>query len=149
MILLQNVARQPLKLITPRHAIELLLADKAVGVTERVGAKLRTVNKTYVVPAIIALKQYVKPPKVRWSRQNVLLRDDYTCQYCGGKLTLRTGTIDHVVPRVKGGRSEWHNTVAACFKCNNRKGQKSLSESGLILLHEPRVPQLYDLIKFD
>jgi 5-methylcytosine-specific restriction endonuclease McrA len=85
----------------------------------------------------------VKPQKrVAFTRFNLFLRDEFSCQYCGGKGDL---TFDHVVPRAKGGITSWENVVAACSRCNLRKGSKSLRQSGLSLRKPPRQPGAEEL----
>ncbi|HEX6473935.1 MAG TPA: HNH endonuclease, partial [Candidatus Limnocylindria bacterium] len=78
-------------------------------------------------------------PRVKLSRREVFARDRHTCQYCGA--VSRDLTIDHVVPKHRGGRHEWENLVAACRTCNHRKGSKTLSEVHMHLLREPRAPR--------
>ncbi len=87
---------------------------------------------------MIVLKDYVKPQKrVAFTRFNLFLRDGFMCQYCGSRQDL---TFDHVLPRARGGRTNWENVVAACSPCNLRKGSKSLRDSGLKLNRKPRMP---------
>lgn len=95
------------------------------------------------IPSVVVLKDYVKPRKrVAFTRFNLFLRDEFRCQYCGGKGEL---TFDHVVPRSKGGMTSWENVVAACAKCNLRKGSKSLGQAGLGLRKQPRQPGAEEL----
>ncbi|RMH43032.1 MAG: HNH endonuclease [Alphaproteobacteria bacterium] len=90
------------------------------------------------IPSVVVLKEYVKPQKrVAFTRFNLFLRDEFTCQYCGRKGEL---TFDHVVPRCRGGQTTWENVVAACAPCNLRKGSKSLAEAGLELARPPVEP---------
>ena len=84
------------------------------------------------------LKDYVKPQKrVAFTRFNLFLRDEFSCQYCGAKGDL---TFDHVLPRSRGGVTSWENVVAACSPCNLRKGSRTLKQSGLHLMRPPRQP---------
>lgn len=94
------------------------------------------------VPEIIVLTRYAGFPKrgVSFSRRNIYRRDDYTCQYCGARPGSELLSIDHVVPRSRGGRSTWENCVLACLSCNKRKANRSLAESGLDLAREPARP---------
>jgi 5-methylcytosine-specific restriction endonuclease McrA len=95
------------------------------------------------IPSVVVLKDYVKPQKrVAFTRFNLFLRDEFSCQYCGAKGDL---TFDHVVPRAKGGVTSWENVVAACSKCNLRKGSRSLKHSGLSLRQPPRQPGAEEL----
>lgn len=90
------------------------------------------------IPSVVVLRDYVKPQrKVAFTRFNLFLRDEFSCQYCGTSGDL---TFDHVVPRAAGGITSWENVVAACSKCNLNKGSQSLRQSGLSLSKPPRQP---------
>jgi 5-methylcytosine-specific restriction endonuclease McrA len=90
------------------------------------------------IPSVIVLKDFVHPRKrVAFTRFNLFLRDEFRCQYCGARGDL---TFDHVVPRARGGKTSWTNVVAACSRCNLRKGSRSLARSGLTLRRAPRAP---------
>ncbi len=93
-------------------------------------------------PATVRLKYYVRniQRKLRFNRISVFRRDSYTCQYCADSLTNNNSTIDHIIPRVKGGTDGWLNCVTACTFCNRKKGNKSLEEVGMKLLKKPTVP---------
>jgi len=101
-----------------------------------VGFKLR-------VPEVITLANYSKFPQttLSFSRRNLFQRDEETCQYCGIKPGLRNLTIDHILPRSRGGLTSWDNCAAACIKCNHRKAAKTLKESGMRLRKEPIRPK--------
>lgn len=96
----------------------------------------------YYVPAVIRLLSFDSIPKskVSYSKRSVLERDRLTCQYCGRKLNYSDATIDHVIPRCKGGRSTFDNTVTCCSNCNKRKADKLPEEARLKLLAHPRKP---------
>ena len=95
------------------------------------------------IPSVVVLKDYVKPQKrVAFTRFNLFLRDEFQCQYCGARGEL---TFDHVVPRAAGGVTSWQNVVAACAKCNLKKGSKSLHKAGLSLRKPPRQPGAEEL----
>ena len=155
-LLLNGSTWEPLAVITVPRAINLLLAGKAI-VIEQTGEFLRTVRSKYEVPSVIALKSYINVPrrKSHWSRKGVLVRDNYTCIYCGIKpggsqkgsiLTKRDFTIDHIIPRSKGGRDTWSNTACACAKCNHRKGNRLHNEAGMRLKWEPKTPRTSYLV---
>jgi len=82
-----------------------------------------------------------RPPFVRFSRENVYLRDGYRCQYCGHAVPAHELTLDHVVPRCEGGETNWTNVVAACGPCNRKKGRETPEEVGMHLLCTPRRPR--------
>jgi len=94
------------------------------------------------VPAIIVMKRYVKTNRksrvTSASTRNIILRDKFVCAYCGKSVTLKTGTKDHIVPQSKSGKTVLSNLITACRPCNSRKDDKSLAESGMKLLYQPR-----------
>jgi len=97
------------------------------------------------LPSVIALKSFVKPSKnPNFTRFNVFLRDKFTCQYCGDRKNL---TFDHLLPKSKGGQTDWENVVTACSTCNVQKGGMLYKNCGLILSRTPFRPSLDDLHK--
>lgn len=101
---------------------------------------LRSPSVTLPFPSIIRLENYVRVhyKRVMLSRKNILRRDNHKCQYCGrSDLPL---TIDHVIPKSKGGQDTWENLVAACIKCNNKKGDRTLEEANMKLIRKPFRP---------
>ena len=96
------------------------------------------------IPSVVVLKDYVRPQKkVAFTRFNLFLRDEFSCQYCGSKGDL---TFDHVVPRSLGGTTNWANVVAACSPCNLKKGSKTLKNSGLHLRRKPYRPEPHQMM---
>lgn len=95
------------------------------------------INKPVV---IVQTSEYVRYTLPKPSRKNIFLRDCFTCQYCGKKFNKSDLTIDHVVPKVKGGKTTWTNSVTSCSKCNNKKSDKSIENSGMSLLRKPFQP---------
>lgn len=155
-LLLNGSTWEPLSIISIPRAINLLLSEKAVTVEDS-GKKLRTVNSEFPVPSVIALRRYVNVPRRRahWSRRGVLVRDNYTCIYCGlkpgeiqrGKLLSKSSfTVDHIVPKSRNGRDTWTNTACACESCNHRKGSRLPNEAGMRLLWEPKMPRTSYLV---
>ncbi len=142
-VLVLNATYEPLNVIPLRRAILLLLKEKA-EVVEATRERLRAERLDLEVPSVIRLVTYVPvPPRLPLpvSRRTVLARDNYTCQYCGvqpGKTQL---TIDHVVPRSKGGGTTWDNVVAACGPCNRRKGNRTPEQANMLLLSTPARPR--------
>jgi len=118
----------------------LLFLGKAEMIETSDGLKLRAINDRYSLPSVVRLGRYIKAPRknVVLTRKNVLIRDNYTCCYCG----TRKGpmTVDHVIPKNQGGQDTWENLVCACDHCNNRKGDLSPSASGMKLLRKPTRP---------
>ncbi len=107
-------------------------------------------NARFRVPEIILLSKYEKlpTPRLNFSRRTLYRRDKFTCQYCGDSPGDKNMSIDHVVPRAKGGRTTWENCVASCLHCNRKKADKTLKESGMKLLREPKKPDL-EQFRFD
>ena len=105
-------------------------------------SKISTPSFQIAVPEVIILNHFHKIPtrQVKFSRRNIYLRDNHTCQYCGKIPPKEELTIDHVIPRSRGGRTNWENVVLACIKCNMKKGSKLVQEAGLKLLSEPKKP---------
>ena len=136
--LLLNATYEPLCVVSTRRAIVLVLAEKA----ESVDAAQDVVHAETIslaVPIVARLTRYVRvpyPAQVPLSRRAVFTRDGQTCVYCGSSAT----SIDHVVPRSRGGTHTWDNVVAACRRCNHTKADRSLAEMGWALPHPPRTP---------
>lgn len=103
---------------------------------------IRAVRYRIRVPEILLLSEYDRVPrrKVTFSRRNVYRRDRNICQYCGARPPLEDLTVDHVLPRSRGGRTNWTNCVLSCVKCNRRKSNRTLTEAGVRLIREPREP---------
>lgn len=155
-LLLNGSTWEPLSVITVPRAINLILAGKAV-VVEQSGHFLRTVRDKYPIPSVIALRTYMNVPRRRahWSRKGVLIRDGYICIYCGtqpgaverGKVMTKSDfTVDHILPRSRGGRDQWTNTACACYTCNHRKGNRLPNEAGMKLSWEPKTPRTSYLV---
>ena len=96
-----------------------------------------------VAPKIIVLVAYDRLPRneVKFTRHNVFLRDDFTCQYCKKVFVEKDLNLDHVIPRDKGGKTTWENIVTSCIRCNTRKGNKLVHEINMRLLREPKRPR--------
>lgn len=142
-VLVLNASYEPLQLISIRRAIVLLLKEKAelVEATEQC---LRAQGFSLDVPLVIRLVQYIKIPRrmrLPCSRRGVLMRDREMCQYCGLQPGRAHLTVDHVLPRSRGGGTTWENVVAACRDCNHRKGGRTPEEANMVLLSKPRQPQ--------
>jgi 5-methylcytosine-specific restriction endonuclease McrA len=138
-VLVLNQNYEPLNVCDIRRAFTLLGADKA-ELLERNHQVIHTPTMAIPAPSVIRLIYLVKRPRprVKLSRREVFARDHHTCQYCGAR--SRDLTIDHVIPKHRGGRHEWENLVAACRACNHRKGSKTLAEARMHLLRPPRAP---------
>ncbi len=137
-VLLLNASDEPLAVVSLKRAVGLMLADKVDLVRPAADRELHSAHRAIPVPSVIRLRYYVSVPHrtVAWSRANVLRRDHYTCQYCGHRMTTAEATIDHVVSQARCKKmninaNTWTNTVACCRKCQKRKGDKSMEETGM------------------
>ena len=144
-VLVLNGNYEPINVCRTRRAMGLILMGKAT-VLENGRGVIHTVSRTYERPSVIRLAYVVRRPRlqVHLSKREILRRDEYRCQYCGRRAAQLT--IDHVVPRHRGGQHCWENLVAACHQCNRRKGGRTLQEARMDLLHppiEPRPTALY------
>ncbi|NLV54235.1 MAG: HNH endonuclease [Acidimicrobiales bacterium] len=136
--LVLNVTDEPLSVVSGRRAALLVYAERA-DVVHPGDEQLRSERMVLAVPSVVRLRRFVRVPHQRHlslSRRGVLVRDGFSCQYCGA----RAETIDHVVPRSRGGGHTWDNLVAACRPCNVRKGARLIREAGMRLGREPRAP---------
>ena len=135
-VLVLNTTFLPINICSWRRAIVLLFKGKADGIEN---SKKKINSGKYTLPLVIKLKDYVPVPYngVVFTRKNIFLRDNYTCQYCG-----RTGnlTIDHIIPKSKGGEDIWENVVACCIRCNNKKSDRLPEEEGMKLIGTPYKP---------
>lgn len=143
-VLVLNATYEPINICAARRALVLVL--KGVARTEEInGHCLRSSRTAFPVPSVIRLLDYRRiPHRTRaLSRKNILLRDRNSCQYCGHGVGAADLTLDHVVPRSRGGRSSWENLVACCHACNHRKGDRLPEEADMRLLREPRPFNLH------
>jgi 5-methylcytosine-specific restriction endonuclease McrA len=138
MTLVLNATYEPLAVVPLRRAIVLVLAEKAT-VVESSGRLVRSERLQVPAPTVVRLSHFVRVPyrhSVPLSRRAVLERDRHRCAYCG----QRANSVDHVVPRSRGGGHEWANVVAACSRCNHKKGSHLLAELGWRLPFVPAQP---------
>lgn len=138
-VLVLNANFEPLNVCDTQRAIGLLLTGKAELVADGRGY-IHTIRASYPRPSVIRLEQMVRRPRprVKLSKREIFRRDNYTCQYCGKQGSHLT--IDHVIPRHRGGQHRWDNLVAACPGCNRRKGGRTHTEAGMALRHRPAEP---------
>jgi 5-methylcytosine-specific restriction endonuclease McrA len=138
-VLVLNQDYRALAVCGVERAAVLVLLHKAELVAAHADRALRSARETYPWPSVVRLKAYVHVPfrRILLTRRNVLRRDGNRCQYCGQRERL---TLDHVVPRSRGGPDTWDNLVAACVPCNNRKGNRTPEEAGMALHRPPFRP---------
>lgn len=136
--LVLNATYEPLSVVPARRATVLVLRQKAV-VLEAQGASFRSEHLIVEVPSVVRLNRFVRVPygrSVPLTRNAVFARDNHQCQYCAGPAE----SIDHVIPRSRGGEHTWENVVAACRRCNLRKGNRLPEEADFRLAKRPRQP---------
>ena len=138
-VLVLNASYEPINICAARRALVLVLKGIASAEEHSLNA-VHSARRTLRVPSVIRLLEYRRiPHQTRaLSRKNILMRDRYTCQYCLKVLPAAELTLDHVIPRSRGGSSTWENLVACCHPCNRRKGNHLLHETDMKLFKEPR-----------
>lgn len=140
-MLVLNATFEPINVCTVRRAIVLLLKSRA-EVLEQGAVTLHSERAAFARPFVIRLTSYVRVPRDahrrKITRRAVFARDSWTCQYCGSHSNL---TVDHVIPRSKGGTSSWENIVASCAPCNRRKGDRLPKQAGMHPRHAPSTPR--------
>jgi 5-methylcytosine-specific restriction endonuclease McrA len=139
-VLVLNGNYEPINVCSTKRAMGLILADKAT-VVENGRGLIHTVSRAYERPSVIRLGYVVRRPRprVRLCKREILRRDGYRCQYCGRQSSHLT--LDHIVPRYRGGEHSWENLVAACPQCNRRKGGRKLEKTPMKLLRQPFEPR--------
>jgi 5-methylcytosine-specific restriction endonuclease McrA len=146
-VLVLNATFEPINVCTVKRAVVLLLKEKAEMI-ERSEWQLHSASAEMSRPMVIRLVSYVRIPRDthrrKITRRAVFARDDWTCQYCGSRSNL---TVDHVIPRSKGGSSNWENIVASCAPCNRRKGNTLLRHSDMVLRKVPAAPSPHVFIQ--
>ncbi len=142
-VLVLNASYEPLNITSWRRAVVLLIKGKA----EQLENSERLIYADFPLPSVIRLRHYVRVPykEIPLTRRNILERDRHTCQYCGYKGEQLT--LDHVLPRSRGGGDTWENLVTACVRCNVKKGNRTPKEAQMPLRHTPRRP--YSSLQFE
>jgi len=139
---------QPHRIVSWQRAI-LMLFDGKVEVVEEYDEDVRSVSICIKMPAVVRLlNRITRRRAVKFSRINVATRDDFRCQYCGTKHTLKRLTYDHVKPRGQGGKTTWTNIAMACYPCNEGKGNRTPRQAGMRLLKKPIKPKSLPVIRF-
>lgn len=147
--LLLNASFEPIRVIPWQRAVTLFFAGK-VEVVEEYDQNIRSVSLVIKAPAVVRLLRYAKfgrrkPPL---SKANILARDDFQCQYCGDDLHVNEATMDHVIPRSRGGVTSWANIVTCCQDCNREKGGKTPEEARMPLRKHPVQPDWLPVLNF-
>lgn len=140
-VLLLNITYEPLTTVGLHRAVSLVLAEKAdILHNDPTGLVLHSTSANLAAPSVIRLRRYIRVPhrsRVPLTRAALMRRDNYLCAYCGGA----ADSIDHVIPRSRGGAHVWENCVASCTRCNHRKADRLISEIGWTLRWDPLAPR--------
>lgn len=151
-VLVLDAFYQPYRVVSWETAVCRLYSGRA-EVIESTDEVLRSPSMSMQMPSIIRMlkKPRTRKVSIKFSRANVLLRDGHTCMYCGQEREPHELNYDHVVPRSRGGRTEWDNIVAACYPCNAKKGDRTPEEAKMPLRRHPRKPVWLPVVpkKFD
>lgn len=149
--LVLNSSYEPLRIVSWQKALVLWFQDK-VEILEFHTTFVRSVSATFNLPSVLKLKHYIKPKRidgVRFCRENVYIRDNFTCQYCITKFAAKELTIDHVLPASQGGPKTWTNVVTACRKCNQTKANRTPEKAKMPLLRPPRAPSWLPVLEHE
>ncbi len=132
---------QPHRIVSWEKAVTMLYVGKA-DLVEHYDDEIRSTSMTMFMPAVVRLTRGLKYRKksIKFSRLNVMMRDGFSCQYCGTEMKMRDLTYDHVLPRARGGKTTWTNIVTACRDCNEQKADRTPKEAGMPLLKKPIKP---------
>jgi 5-methylcytosine-specific restriction endonuclease McrA len=135
---------RPIGVIDSIEALVLCLCGKAVAV-EKYGKTIKSVSDIFQLPAVIVLKNIVKHrfTEVSAKKRNIFWRDNNQCQYCGGYFNVKDLTVDHIIPKSRGGPNTWTNLTTSCTKCNQKKGARTPEEAGMKLLNAPFKPKSF------
>ncbi len=146
-VLILNHNYEPISVCNIQKAVVLLYLGKAELVEAHDGKSIRSVSIVMPFPSIVRLSVFVRVPfkKIILSRRNILRRDGHRCQYCG-RSDLPV-TVDHIIPKARGGEEVWENLVCACVRCNNRKGDQTPHEAGMRLIRKPLRPSHVTFIR--
>lgn len=138
-VLVLNAGYEPLHRVSIKHAIKMIVREVAV-IEESDGNKT---FGTFPLPKVLRLLKYIKMSwrvsSPRFSKRRLFQRDNYECAYCG----KTANTVDHIIPRCRGGTSVWENAVASCLKCNHKKGSRTPEEANMKLRYKPHIPSWY------
>jgi 5-methylcytosine-specific restriction endonuclease McrA len=147
-VIVLNAGYEFMGLVSWQRALTLLFTGK-VEVVKQSNRTVRTVSRTFRVPAVIRLIKFIRQiyrREVPFSRKNILTRDGFSCQYCGRDFQSGDLTVDHIVPKVQAGPNEWTNVVACCRACNIRKGGRTPRQAGMQLVRKPFKPTIMEFL---
>lgn len=139
-VLVLNQGYEPVSICSAKKAFLLLYMTRAELIANKDGIVIRSPRQAFPYPSVIRIPRFYRLPyqMIDLSRKNIMRRDSFKCQYCGSR--THNMTIDHVIPKSRGGNESWENLVAACIRCNNRKGNRTPDEANMKLLTKPKKP---------
>jgi 5-methylcytosine-specific restriction endonuclease McrA len=145
--LLLNATFEPLAVVSWRKAVTLMFLEK-VEVIKEYDREIKSISTRIRLPSVIRLLRFVRNNHMsaRFTRKNVFLRDNYTCQYCGVRFEPKHLTCDHLVPKSRGGITEWTNIITSCIYCNLRKGDKLPDEADMYPRKKPTRPSGFHVL---
>ncbi len=150
--LVLNSSYEPIKIVNWQKAILLWLTNKVEVLEFHATQKVRSAHDSFKLPSVLRLHRYIHKKHfqgIRFCRENVYLRDEYRCQYCGESFSYKKLTLDHVLPLSRSGAHSWGNVVAACSPCNNLKADKTPKEARMPLLNKPHKPKFLPIKVLD
>jgi hypothetical protein len=140
----------PIEIVSWQEGLVLALMDKAFILEAYEGQYAKSQRESFQIPAVVVLKRCIKywvtGASITCTRKNILVRDDYRCQYCIEKFASKDLTLDHVIPKSRGGGKDWSNIVACCLKCNQKKGAQTPKEANMKLIRKPRRPSMRECL---
>lgn len=147
-VLVLNQNYEPMSITNAKKAIVLIYLGKAEIIEKNDSLMVHSISISWPLPSIVRLTRYISVPRKRivLSRKNIIKRDGHQCQYCGTK--VGSVTVDHVIPKGKGGEDTWENLVCACTKCNTEKRNRTPEEAGMKLLKKPQKPNHIFFIRY-
>jgi len=140
-VLVLNANYEPLNVCNTKRAVGLMMTGKAEMIINGRG-EIRTVSRSFPAPSVVRLSRMISRPRprVKLTKKEIFRRDHHTCQYCGRKQDPSELTIDHIMPRYRGGAYSWENLVTSCSSCNRRKGGRTPLEANMRLKRQPTEP---------
>ncbi len=149
--LLLNSSYEPMRVVSWQKALILWFQGK-VDILEYHSVFARSACNNFQLPSVLKLRSYVKPRPhgaIRFCRENVYIRDGFTCQYCGFKFSPKVLTLDHVIPASHQGPRVWTNVVTACKSCNQKKANRTPKQAKMPLLREPHMPSWLPVVEIE
>lgn len=147
-VLLLNRSYFPIQIITKNKAIKLLFKRKAEAISDSMEVLNFAEINLKDFPKVVRLLDYSGiPVSAKLSKRNILKRDGYRCAYCGNVFPAKELTVDHIIPKSRGGKFSWQNLITSCVKDNNKKGSRTPEEANMKLLFQPRIPSKMEILR--